>query len=49
MCYFSCADNLTVGDWVEERDGVINPTDSWDKNPKPIIIRIDRTGTKQVK
>ncbi|MGB8491027.1 MAG: hypothetical protein WCE64_08205 [Bacteroidales bacterium] len=49
MCYFACADNLTVGDWVEERDGVINPTDSWDKNPKPLIFKIDNKGIKQQK
>lgn len=49
ICYFVSSDNVTVSDWAEERDGVINPADSWDKNPKPIIIRIDNKGSRQVR
>ena len=49
LCYIVCAENLSVSNWAEERDGVINPADSWDQNPKPVIIRIDRAGTSEIK
>ena len=49
VCYITCADALTVSDWSEERDEVINPSDSWDKNPKPLVFKIDRTGLTELK
>lgn len=49
ICYITCADDITVSDWSEERDGLMNPADSWDKNPKPLIFKIDRTGLTEVK
>ncbi|APF16886.1 hypothetical protein Calab_0827 [Caldithrix abyssi DSM 13497] len=42
------ADNVTVSNWHEERDGVVDPADSWDKNPKPLILKVDQNGTSIV-
>lgn len=49
ICYITCADDITVGDWSEQRDGLSNPADSWDMNPKPLVFRIDRNGLKELK
>lgn len=48
LCYFVSADNVSVNTWSEERDGTLNPPDSWDKNPKPVIMKIDKTGTREI-
>jgi hypothetical protein len=49
ISYIVCADNVNVSNWNEERNGVINPADSWDQNPKPIIMKIDGNGTTLAK
>lgn len=49
ICFITCADAITVSDWSEERDGLMNPADAWDKNPKPLIFKIDRIGLTEVK
>ncbi len=42
------AKNVTVSNWHEERDGVVDPSDSWDQNPKPLVLKIDKSGTSIV-
>ncbi len=39
------AKNVTVSNWHEERDGIVDPSDSWDQNPKPLVLKIDKNGT----
>jgi len=46
--FVAIADSVYPSNWNEWRDNVQNPSDSWDHNPAPVVLRIDSNGTECV-